>query len=89
MRPEFVYRNDEHLAIMRRRREWFENTECHLVLWWVEAGQTPTSADAIKRLETLISDGPGERAFTFRSPYPSPSGREKTQCKPLSVGDSL
>ncbi|MDH3512801.1 MAG: DUF3291 domain-containing protein, partial [Gammaproteobacteria bacterium] len=39
---DFVYRNKEHLAIMRRRREWFEKTKFHLVLWWVEAGHIPS-----------------------------------------------
>ncbi len=72
---DFVYRNEEHLATMRRRREWFEKTEVHLVLWWVEEGHIPTLAEAIERLNTLISNGPSEAAFNFRKPYPSPSGR--------------
>ena len=73
---DFVYRNEEHLAIMRRRREWFEKTKFHLVLWWVEAGHIPSLAEAKERLNLLISNGPCERAFTFRKPYPTPSGRE-------------
>lgn len=73
---DFVYRNEAHLAIMRRRREWFEKTTVHLVLWWVEAGHIPTLDEAKERLNTLASNGPGERAFTFRKPYPPPSGRE-------------
>lgn len=73
---DFVYRNDEHLAIMRRRREWFEKTKFHLVLWWVEAGHIPTLVEAKERLNSLITNGPCERAFTFRRPYPPPSGRE-------------
>ena len=70
----FVYRNEEHLAIMRRRREWFERMESHLVLWWVEAGHIPTLDEAKRRLSKLIADGPCEQAFTFRSPYPPPNG---------------
>ena len=72
---DFVYRNEEHLAIMRRRNEWFEKTKIHLVLWWIPAGHTPSLEEAKDRLNTLIADGPGERAFTFRNPFPAPSGK--------------
>ncbi len=72
----FVYRNEAHLAIMRRRREWFEKTKFHLVLWWVEAGHIPTLIEAKERLNALIADGPSERAFTFRKPYPAPGGQQ-------------
>lgn len=73
---DFVYRNEAHLGIMRRRREWFEKTKFHLVLWWVEEGHIPTLVEAKERLNALIADGPSERAFTFRKPYPPPDGRE-------------
>jgi len=76
MLADFVYRNEEHLAIMRRRREWFAKTKFHLVLWWVEAGHIPSLVEAKERLNSLIANGPCERAFTFRRPYPPPSGRE-------------
>ena len=72
---DFVYRNEEHLAIMRRRSEWFEKTKIHLVLWWVEAGHIPSLDEAKDRLNTLIADGPCDLAFTFRSPFPAPSGK--------------
>lgn len=72
---DFVYRNEEHLKIMRRRREWFEKTKIHLVLWWVKAGHVPSLDEAKDKLNTLIADGPSEQAFTFRSPYPPPGGR--------------
>jgi len=70
----FVYRNEDHLAILRRRREWFENTEFHLVLWWVEAGHVPGEAEARDRLALLKANGPGPDAFTFRQPYAPPGG---------------
>jgi len=73
---DFVYRNEEHLAIMRRRREWFEKMKFHLVLWWVEAGHIPSLREAKERLNSLTTNGPCERAFTFRKPYPPPGGRE-------------
>ena len=43
---DFTYRSD-HLAVMRRRREWFEPmAEAHLVLWWVPAGHVPDVDEA-------------------------------------------
>ena len=37
----FVFQS-EHVAIMRRRREWFEKMdEAFLVLWWVPKGHRP------------------------------------------------
>jgi len=66
----FVYRNEEHLSIMRRRREWFDRIKFHLVLWWVEEGHIPTLDEAKRRLETLMKHGPSRSAFTFKEPYP-------------------
>jgi len=70
----FVYRHDEHLAIMRRRNDWFDKTKFHLVLWWVEEGHIPSVDEAEQRLETLVKHGPSKVAFTFRQPYPPPGG---------------
>ena len=64
----FVYRNEEHLAIMRRRREWFDRIKFHLVLWWVEEGHIPTLDEAKRRLEALVKHGPSRDAFTFKEP---------------------
>ena len=71
----FVYQNEDHLEIMRRRREWFKRMEIHLVLWWVKEGHNPTLDEAKQKLNSLIDDGPGEHAFTFRESYPPPSDR--------------
>lgn len=71
----FVYRNKDHLAIMRRRNEWFEKIRFHLVLWWVENGHIPSIDEAKIRLEMLLKYGPTRDAFTFRQPFPAPSGR--------------
>src|SRR3954451_152203 len=38
----FVYGDVTHLAVLRRRREWFDRLESFLVLWWVPAGHRPT-----------------------------------------------
>ncbi|MDJ0758294.1 MAG: DUF3291 domain-containing protein [Woeseiaceae bacterium] len=71
----FVYRNEDHISIMRRRREWFSKVEFRLVLWWVREGHTPTLDEAKRRLAWLKENGPSESAFTFRHPFPSPSGQ--------------
>ena len=71
----FVYRNEEHLRIMRRRREWFDRMAFHLVLWWVKAGHLPTLGEAKQKLETLKNRGPSADAFSFRKPF-SPDGAD-------------
>jgi hypothetical protein len=70
----FVYSSREHLDVMRRRREWFEQMgELFLVLWWVEAGHLPTIAEAEERLTLLRAIGPSPEAFSFRRHFPPPS----------------
>jgi len=68
----FVYRNDGHREIMRRRKEWFDRMEFHLALWWVPVGHRPTVAEGKERLESLARVGPSEYAFLFNKPYPAP-----------------
>jgi hypothetical protein len=70
----FVYDNPAHLAVMRRRREWFEKMpELFVVLWWVPAGHIPAIAEAEERLTLLRAAGPSPDAFTFRAHFP-PAG---------------
>ena len=69
---EFVYRSD-HVAIMRRRREFFEcMAEAFMVLWWVPAGHRPSVHEAKDRLARLRRHGPTQEAFTFRERFPAP-----------------
>ncbi|HEX6457588.1 MAG TPA: DUF3291 domain-containing protein [Thermoleophilaceae bacterium] len=68
----FVYTAPEHLAVMKRRREWFERMETHLALWWVPAGHVPTVAEAEQRVTLLSAIGPSPDAFTFRRHFPPP-----------------
>jgi hypothetical protein len=69
---DFVYRSD-HVAVMRRRREFFERmADAFIVLWWVPAGHRPTVAEAKDRLARLRRDGPTQEAFTFRARFPAP-----------------
>lgn len=61
----FVYRSG-HVAVMRRRREWFERMRMYMALWWVPAGHVPAPAEARARLEHLQEHGPTPFAFTFK-----------------------
>jgi hypothetical protein len=69
---DFVYGDAAHLAVMRRRREWFERLDLHTVLWWVPAGHRPTVTEAEQRLDYLRRHGPTPRAFTFRRNFDGP-----------------
>jgi hypothetical protein len=75
----FVYADREHLTVLRRRREWFEDMEIYLALWWIPAGTIPTLDDVEQRLRLIESEGPGPRAFTFRTPFAPPSGEPATR----------
>jgi hypothetical protein len=70
----FVYRNEGHRDIMRRRREWFDRMDFHQALWWVEAGDRPTIAEGKARLTMLSRVGPSAHAFLFSKPFPPPTG---------------
>jgi hypothetical protein len=69
---DFVYDSD-HLDVMRRRREWFTRMDLYMALWWVPAGEIPTTEDAKERLELLRENGPTTEAFTFKHRFPAPS----------------
>lgn len=69
---DFVYKDESHKNIMRRRREWFDKMEFFMVLWWVEAGNEPSLKQALERLELLQEKGPSAEAFTFRNDFPAP-----------------
>lgn len=73
----FVYSTPGHLAVMRRRREWFERIEAHLALWWVPAGHLPTVAEAEERFTLLRAIGPSPDAFTFRRHFPAPGSADE------------
>ena len=70
----FVFRNDAHREIMRRRREWFDKIDFYLVLWWMPEGHLPTIEEAKAKLSLLETHGPSSEGFTFRHPYPKPNG---------------
>ena len=68
----FVY-GEQHAAIMRRRREWFERmSNAYMVLWWVPASHLPGLEEARSRLEILQEQGPGPDAFSFSQAFAAP-----------------
>ena len=70
----FVYRNSDHLAFMRRRKEWFEKIEIFQALWWVPAGHIPSVAEGMAKVAHLAEHGPTAEAFTFRLPFAALGG---------------
>ena len=70
----YVYRQPDHLAYMRRRKEWFEKIDVFMALWWVPVGHIPSVAQGMERLAELRENGPTAHAFTFRTPFDTPDG---------------
>jgi hypothetical protein len=69
---DFVY-DGRHLAVMRRRREWFVRlAESHMALWWTPAGEIPTTRDAELRIDHLRAYGPTPQAFDFKHRFGPP-----------------
>lgn len=69
----FMYGNQQHVAAMKRRRQWFQkNLEPAYVLWWIEAGHIPDLAEAVERMQQLRFMGPTEKAFTFGKSFGPP-----------------
>ena len=82
----FVY-DSAHVAIMKRRREFFMRMiKAYMVLWWVPAGHEPTVAEAVSKLEHLRAHGPTAEAFTFAEAFSAPDA--VTAGAPFSFKDS-
>ena len=63
---DYVYKSD-HVNILRKRSEWFDQQQGPtLALWWQRAGTLPSVIEAKHRLELLAQNGPTPDAFTFR-----------------------
>jgi hypothetical protein len=68
----FVY-GEAHLAVLRRRREWFERLkDIYAALWWVPRGHIPSISEAEDRVKHLRAHGPTPHAFTFKVHFPPP-----------------
>lgn len=75
---DFIF-SGRHLAIMRRRREWFHPViEATTAPWWVPAGIRPTVDEAEDRVRHLRVHGHSEHAFTLRRHYPAPDAATQT-----------
>jgi hypothetical protein len=73
----YAYRNAEHAAVFRARRQWFEHLDGpSLALWWIPAGTLPTAEEGKAKLELLARLGPTPDAFTFKAPFPPPLASE-------------
>ncbi len=70
----FVYRNADHVAIMKRRREWMEHIAVYQALWWVSIGHIPTAEEGLAKIALLVKVGPTADAFTFRQTFAAPDG---------------
>ena len=68
----FVYDQPDHLAIMRRRRDWFHKMDVFMALWWVPAGHIPTLAEGMGKIAHLAAHGPTAEAFTFQTLVAAP-----------------
>jgi hypothetical protein len=79
----FVYYNDEHKRFMRRRKEWFDKVDFHMVLWWLEAGRHPSLEEGKLRLQLLKHIGPSESAFTFKHAFCAPTGESMDAFKSI------
>lgn len=66
-------RSPAHLAIMRRRGEWFVPGESATVLWWMEEGDRPSFDEAMQRLARFRRHGSTTEAFTFGERFPPPN----------------
>lgn len=69
----FVYRQPDHLSIMRRRREWLEHMDVYMALWWVPVGQVPTVEEGLAKIAMLAERGPTAGAFGFKTAFGSPA----------------
>ena len=65
----FTYKSP-HLAIYKRRKEWFAKMDGpHMVCWYVEEGHIPSLEEAKERIAYLEVHGETPYAFSFRKPF--------------------
>jgi ring-1,2-phenylacetyl-CoA epoxidase subunit PaaC len=63
----FVYRNQNHGSALKNRAQWFEPMATpHFAMWWLNDSETPTLADAKRRLQYLADNGDTAHSFTFK-----------------------
>jgi GNAT superfamily N-acetyltransferase len=52
-----------HRDFFRRRAEWFVEGSTRTAMWWLPAGDLPTTGDAKRRLDFIDAFGPSPYAF--------------------------
>lgn len=66
---KFTY-NSRHVAIMKRKNEWFSKIkEMHMVLWYIPVNHIPTAQEAKQRLDYIRTHGETPYAFSFKSKF--------------------
>ena len=79
---DYVYKS-MHREILIKRRSWFERPQgLYQVLWWIPAGNIPTTQEGLDRLELLTKLGPTPRAFNFKTQFPQPGQSDKPGSMP-------
>jgi hypothetical protein len=69
---EFVYKN-QHYAVLRDRKRWFEKFDGpYYAIWWIPAGQLPSTEEGKARLDYLREHGDSAYAFSFKNLFPEP-----------------
>ncbi|KEI71075.1 DUF3291 domain-containing protein [Endozoicomonas elysicola] len=69
---QYVY-SGEHLSVLKQKKDWFDKLPgSHLALWWIPSDTIPTVEEGKQALESLDTQGPTEKSFTFARPYPAP-----------------
>jgi hypothetical protein len=66
--------NSDHVAFVRRRREWFQSFgKAYTAMWWIPAGTVPTVAEMVQKLSDLQANGPSQEVFDFRMKFGPPN----------------
>jgi hypothetical protein len=68
----FAYRQTDHVAVLRKKENWFDKADSRLALWWIEKGHVPDPAEALARVRFLEKHGPTAKSFTFQEVFPPP-----------------
>ena len=70
---EYVYKS-AHSGVLRDRKRWFEKFDGpYYALWWIPAGQLPSTEEGKERLDHLREQGDTAYAFSFKNIFPKPA----------------
>ena len=70
---EYVYKS-AHQRVLRDRKRWFEKFDGpYYALWWIPAGQFPSTEEGKERLDNLREHGETVHAFSFQHVFPKPT----------------